>query len=95
MLRYAIPDFRMEGAIDDDIGILKELGVTFKTGVCFGRILPPKALKDGFDAVFAGIGAQAGRLPGVPGEDPRYYKRDRFLKDVYDGKSRVGKRLSC
>lgn len=97
MLRYAIPDFRMDkSAIDDDIGILKELGVTFKTGVCFGKDITAESLKkDGFDAVFAGIGAQAGRLPGVPGEDSEgIINAIDFLKDVYDGKKvSVGKRV--
>lgn len=88
MLRYAIPDFRLnKSAIDDEIAVLKELGVSFKTGVTFGKDITAESLKkDGYSAVFAGIGAQDGRLPGVAGEDAKgVVSAVKFLKSVYDG----------
>lgn len=97
MLRYAIPDFRMDkSAIDEEIEILKALGVAFKTGVTFGKDITADSLKkDGFDAVFAGVGAQEGRLPGVPGEKSEgICNAIDFLKNVYDGKKvNVGKQV--
>ncbi|MBR5543177.1 MAG: FAD-dependent oxidoreductase [Oscillospiraceae bacterium] len=89
MLRYAIPNFRLDKSlIDDEIAILKELGVEFKTGVMFGKDITAESLKkDGFDSVFMGVGAQSGRLPGIPGEDAKgVFNAVDFLKDVYDGK---------
>lgn len=97
MLRYAIPDFRMDkSAVDAEIELLKGIGVTFKTGVVFGSDITVESLKkDGFDSVFMGIGAQDGRLPGVPGEDAKgVFSAVSFLKDVYDGnKVEIGDRV--
>lgn len=97
MLRYAIPDFRMDkSAIDDEINILKGMGVAFKTGVTFGKDVTVDSLKqEGYASVFVGIGAQAGQLPGVPGEGAEgVMSAVDFLKDVYDGKNvKVGERV--
>lgn len=87
MLRFAIPDFRLDkSAIDDEINILKELGVEFKTGVTYGKDITAESLKkDGFDAVFAGIGAQSGKLPGIAGDDAKgVISAIDLLKNVYD-----------
>lgn len=92
MMRFAIPDFRMDkGAIDAEFKLLESMGVTIKTGVTFGKDITVDSLKkDGFDAVFAGIGAQAGTLPGIAGEDAEgVISAVDFLKEVYDGKKPV------
>ena len=79
----------VSSAIDDEIAILKELGVEFKTGVTYGKDITAASLKkDGYSAVFAGIGAQAGRLPGIAGEDSEgVYSAVDFLKAVHDKKA--------
>jgi len=97
MLRYAIPDFRMDkSVIDAEIALLSAMGVEFKTGVAFGRDITADSLKkDGFSAVFLGVGAQDGRLPGIPGEDAEgVYNALDFLKKYYDGeKPNIGERV--
>ena len=95
MMRYAIPDFRMNKAdIDAEFDLLKAMGVEIKTGVTFGKDVTVDSLKaDGFEAVFVGIGAQNGTLPGIPGDDAAISAVD-FLKEVYDGKKpAVGERV--
>ncbi|MEG2571303.1 MAG: FAD-dependent oxidoreductase, partial [Clostridia bacterium] len=97
MMRYAIPDFRMDkSAIDDEIALLASMGVEFKTGVAFGADVTAASLKsEGYSAVFAGIGAACGNMPGVPGEDAEgVLSAVEFLKDVYNGKKpQIGKRV--
>ncbi len=95
MMRYAIPDFRMNKAdIDAEFELLKAMGVEIKTGVTLGKDITVDGLKaEGYAAVFVGIGAQNGTLPGVPGDDAAISAVD-FLKDVYDGKKpAVGERV--
>lgn len=89
MLRFAVPDFRLDkSAIDDEINILKELGVEFKTGVAYGSDITAESLKkDGFAAVFLGIGAQSSKLSGIAGEDAEgVIGAVELLKSVYEGK---------
>lgn len=71
MLTLGIPSFRLEKEIiEAEIDVLRELGVTFKTGVEIGKDVTIESLRaDGFKAFFLGIGAQAGRRLDIPGED--------------------------
>ncbi len=95
MMRYAIPDFRMDkGAIDAEFALLESMGVEIITGITFGKDITVASLKAaGYDAVFTGIGAQCGTLPGVPGDDAAVSAVD-FLKEVYEGKKpAVGERV--
>lgn len=71
MLTLGIPSFRLgKEVVDAEIGILKELGVEFKTGVEVGRdITLPELRKQGYSAFYLAIGAQAGRKLGLEGED--------------------------
>lgn len=71
MLTFGIPSFRLEkDVIDAEIDVLRELGVTFRTGVEVGKDISISQLREkGFDAFFAAVGAQAGRTLGIPGED--------------------------
>ncbi len=63
MLTLGIPSFRLEKeVIHSEIDVLRELGVTFKTGVEIGKDMTLEALrKQGFKAFYLAIGAQAGR----------------------------------
>ena len=71
MLTLGIPSFRLEkDVIEAEIDVLRELGVTFKTGVEIGKDVTIQTLREeGFKAFFIGIGAQAGRKLNIPGEE--------------------------
>lgn len=70
LLRYGIPDFKMEKVrIDRRIEQMKAEGVTFKTGVRVGTDLPLNAVRQDFDAVALCIGAMQPRDLTVPGRD--------------------------
>jgi NADPH-dependent glutamate synthase beta subunit-like oxidoreductase/Pyruvate/2-oxoacid:ferredoxin oxidoreductase delta subunit len=89
MMRYCIPDFRLERfVVDQEITYIKDLGVEIKTGVEFGKdITLESLLKDGYGAVFVAIGTQAGMKLNVSGEDiDGVINAVDFLKDVSLGK---------
>ncbi len=69
MMRYGIPAFRLNDRdIDKEIDLLRDLGVTFKTGRRLGRDFTLADLKrEGFEAVFLGLGAQKSLRPDLPG----------------------------
>jgi glutamate synthase (NADPH) small chain len=83
LLRYGIPDFKMEKLhIDRRVDQMKAEGVTFRTGVMVGELpkaskvtnwaketISPKALLDPFDAVLLTGGAEQSRDLPVPGRD--------------------------
>ena len=71
MLTLGIPSFRLEKeVIDVEIEVLREMGVTFKTGVEVGKDITLDHLRsEGFEAFYLAIGAQGGRALGVEGED--------------------------
>jgi NADPH-dependent glutamate synthase beta subunit-like oxidoreductase/Pyruvate/2-oxoacid:ferredoxin oxidoreductase delta subunit len=98
MMRYCIPDFRLERfVVDQEIDYIKDLGVEIKTGVEFGRDITLESLiKDGYDAVFVAIGTQAGMKLNVPGEDlDGVIKAVDFLKDVSLGKHvKIGEKVA-
>src|SRR5215468_8082445 len=68
LLRYGIPDFKMEkGLIDRRVAQMEAEGVTFRTGVEVGVDLPMASLLDEFDAVAMAGGAEQPRDLEVPG----------------------------
>ena len=82
LLRYGIPDFKMEKShIDRRVEQMKAEGVTFRTGVLVGKEFPanvtnwasetisPDQLKQEFDAVVIAGGAEQPRDLPVPGRD--------------------------
>jgi len=71
MMRYCIPDFRLEKfVVANEIAYIKDLGVEIKTGVEFGKDVTIESLrKDGYKAIFLAIGTQLGMKLNVPGED--------------------------
>ena len=71
MLTLGVPAFRLEkDVIAAEIDILRELGVSFQTGVEVGKDVTLDDLrKQGYDAFYVAIGAQGGRKLGVEGEE--------------------------
>ena len=69
LLRYGIPDFKMDKAvIDRRLEILTAEGICFKTGVHVGKDMSPGDLA-AFDAVVLCTGAGIGRDMTVPGRE--------------------------
>lgn len=70
MLRYGIPDYRLpQGILDAEIRRILELGVELELACAVGRDVTFEELRHRHAALYVGIGAQAGRGLGVPGED--------------------------
>lgn len=70
LLRYGIPDFKMEKHIlDDRVAQMQAEGVTFRTGVHVGKDVSAKDLAAEFDAVVLSGGAENPRNLDVPGRD--------------------------
>ena len=71
MLTYGIPSFKLEkDVIMAEIDIIKEMGVTIKTGVEVGKDITLDDLrKEGYKAFYVAIGCQGGRGIGLEGED--------------------------
>jgi glutamate synthase (NADPH/NADH) small chain len=70
LLRYGIPDFKMEkSVIDRRLEIMKAEGIAFRTGVRAGTDLTGAQLQKDFDAVVLAIGATQGRDLKAPGRE--------------------------
>lgn len=70
LLRYGIPDFKLEKPIiDRRLKLMESEGITFKTGVQVGKDLTGEQLKQQFDAVVVAIGSTRGRDLKVPGRE--------------------------
>ncbi len=70
LLRYGIPDFKMEKwIIDRRLEQMRAEGVEFRTGVHVGRDLPARRLVDDYDAVVLCGGSEKPRDLDVPGRD--------------------------
>jgi len=70
MLRYGIPEYRMPKAtLDKEIETIKELGVEIQYEKTFGVDVTYESLKrDGYEAIFLGVGSQVGQPIGCEGE---------------------------
>ncbi len=71
MMTLGIPSYRLEkNVVNAEIDVLRELGVTFETGVEVGKDISLSALRaKGYEAFYLAIGAQTGRGLGIEGED--------------------------
>ena len=70
LLRYGIPDFKMEKRhIDRRVAQMEAEGVTFHYNVNVGVTTPLKDLLDGHDAVLLAGGSEAPRDPELPGQE--------------------------
>lgn len=69
LLTYGIPGFKLEKErVQRRIDWLLDAGMTLHTECEIGKDKSFKELEDEFDAIFIGIGATKGRLPGIDGE---------------------------
>ncbi len=70
MLRVGIPDYRLPPEVlDAEIGYILRMGVEARTGVRFGEDFTLEDLKkEGYSAVFVGVGAHGSLKLGIPGE---------------------------
>src|ERR1044071_8734752 len=70
LLRYGIPDFKMEKhLIDRRMRQMEAEGVEFRTGVEVGATLSVKSLLEGYDAIAMACGAEQPRDLEVPGRE--------------------------
>jgi len=68
LLRYGIPDFKMEKSVlDRRVDQMAAEGVVFRTGVAVGTDIAGRALRESFDAVILATGAPVARELAVPG----------------------------
>jgi glutamate synthase (NADPH/NADH) small chain len=70
LLRYGIPEFKMEKkVVDRRLEQMKREGTVFRTGVEVGTTLTGDDLKDRYDAVVLAIGSTVARDLPLPGRD--------------------------
>jgi glutamate synthase (NADPH/NADH) small chain len=70
LLRYGIPDFKMEKwALDRRLAVMEEEGVTFRCGVALGGDLGWDELRARHDAILIAVGARRPRDLEVPGRE--------------------------
>lgn len=96
MMRYGIPGFRTpREVLDAEIQRILDLGVKTRMNCRIGTEVTMEQIRADFDAVFLGLGAQAGRALAVEGADaPNCVTATSFLKAFNDGRLRhVGKRV--
>ncbi|MGA2768729.1 MAG: FAD-dependent oxidoreductase [Candidatus Bathyarchaeia archaeon] len=98
MMRYCIPDFRLEKfVVENEANYIRDLGVQIKTGVEFGKDITIESLRqEGYKAIFVAIGTQKGMMLNVPGEDLKgVVNAVDFLRDIALGKQvEVGQRVA-
>ncbi len=87
LLRWGIPEYRLpRDVLSDEIGILKQLGVTIQTGTKVESIAELKA--QGFKAFYVATGAPGSRLMNIKGEKAKgVYHALSFLDKVNSGKT--------
>jgi NADPH-dependent glutamate synthase beta subunit-like oxidoreductase/Pyruvate/2-oxoacid:ferredoxin oxidoreductase delta subunit len=96
MMRYGIPGFRTpREVLDAEIQRILDLGVQVRLGCRVGTDITLDELRLNFDALFLGMGAQAGRaLPVADCEAPNVVTATAFLRAFNDGRlQHVGKRV--
>ncbi|MEM9195096.1 MAG: glutamate synthase subunit beta [Myxococcota bacterium] len=70
LLRYGIPDFKLEKTlVDRRLAQLRAEGVEFRTGVDVGKDIPGDELLRAHDAVLVAVGAQEPRQMSIPGSE--------------------------
>lgn len=83
MLRYGIPSYKLEkDVIDAEINVIKAMGVEIQCNVEVGKDITLDELRSrGYKGFYLSIGCQAGRKPGIPGQDAQgAYTAVDFLK---------------
>ncbi|WP_298354306.1 glutamate synthase subunit beta [uncultured Dokdonia sp.] len=82
LLRYGIPDFKMEkNVIDRRLAVLKDEGITFKTNADVGHTISVETLQDEYDAIVLCGGATLRRSIPIKGAHLKgVYQAMDFLK---------------
>ena len=96
MMRYGIPGFRTpRKVLDAEIQRILDLGVETRLNCHIGKDITLEQIRKDYDAVFLGMGAQAGRaLPTADSEAPNVVTATAFLRAFNDGRlQHVGKRV--
>jgi len=97
MLRWWIPAYRLPSDILElEIDYIKAMGVDIHTGITFGKDITLESLKkQGFKAIFLGIGTHSPMYLRIPGEKDFSGVQDclTFLYKARQGKAEVGKRV--
>jgi len=88
MMRYGIPGFRTpRNVLDGEIQRILDLGVETRLNCRIGTDVTMEQIEKDFDAVFMGLGAQAGRALPVPGaEAPNCVTAMSFLRAFNEGR---------
>jgi NADPH-dependent glutamate synthase beta subunit-like oxidoreductase len=96
MLRTGIPEYRLpKSVLDDQINLLRVIGIDFKTNVTVGKDITFTQLRKDYDTIFFATGNQLSRRIPLEGADHSdiLWGLD-FLRDVTLGrKVRVGKKV--
>ena len=70
MIRYGIPSYRLpRDIIDGEANTVKELGAEFRFNTKLGTDVTLDQLREEYDAVFLGLGAQSASSMRTPGEE--------------------------
>lgn len=85
VLSYGIPEFRLpKKIVQEEVDYIKGLGVQIQTNVLIGKTLSIDDLfRDGYKAIFLGLGAGLPQFLGIPGENlNRVYSANEFLTRI-------------
>ncbi len=70
MIRYGIPSYRLpRNVIDREVAVIEQMGARFSYNTTLGKDVSLDRLREDYDAVFLGIGAQKASNMRTPGED--------------------------
>ena len=95
-LTYGIPEERLpQDIVEYEIGYVKNLGVTFKTGIKVGRDISIAELQNsGFSAVLIAVGLHINSQLGIKGEEcSNVVDGTDFLSQAKNGGVNVGKKV--
>lgn len=96
MLTYAIPRYRLpEAIVDSELQKIIDIGITMKLCTTVGKDVLLDDLKKEFTAIYVAVGAQAGTVLGIKGEDAKdVYSGLAFLKAIKDNNPlKLGKKV--
>jgi homotetrameric NADPH-dependent glutamate synthase len=98
MLAIGIPEYRLpEDVLNKEVENIKSFGAELKTSTSVGKDNSfDELFKQGYDAIFVGVGAHVPREMRIPGEelDGMIHATD-FLRDVNLGKEvKIGKKVA-
>jgi len=93
---YGVAEYKFRPVdAEKEIGLVKSLGVEFRTSVRVGVDINLDALESEFDAIFIGVGLGPIQSLGIPGEDlPGVVDAVTFIAEYKTGTPRVGRRVA-